>query len=275
MHLPSMTRAIRTVFPLLAMILLAAAPLLAQQPAQRRVKVAGRVVESTTGRGVAGAQVVFPRLDARVVTDAEGRFTFARVPEGEQSVEVSRIGYVGVKDDVWVAEGDSLFLAVLARPVVLEGLTVTEDRLERRSQAAPYAVRAVGGDQMKIVGSAYSNGADLAVSHFNILPCNRAARGEERACAIIRGRDRNIHVYIDDVLMRRGMEFLEMYPSSQIGRVEWVPGFAMLRVYTTGFMQDLAMGRRTLGPVIWYDAGTSRSQGDGSEDAPPPSAARP
>ncbi|HEX7243118.1 MAG TPA: carboxypeptidase regulatory-like domain-containing protein [Longimicrobiaceae bacterium] len=254
------------------MTLLAAPPLLAQQRAEpERVKVAGRVVEATTGKGVSGAMVAFPRLEARTVTDAEGRFAFARLPEGEQSVEVSRIGYVGTRDDVWVAGGDSLFLAVLARPVVLEALTVTENRVERRSLEAPYGVRAVGGEQMKFLAGIFSNTAELAVSHLGIVRCSRPGTDTLESCALVRGRERNIHVYIDDIAMRHGMEMLEMSPSAQISRVEWFPGFGMLRVYTNGFMQDVAAGRRKLAPVIWYDAGTPRAEGDGREDVPPPS----
>ena len=273
MHLSSIPQVPRAGFSLLAMVLLAASPLLAQQRTEpQRVKVAGRVVEATTGKGVAGALVAFPRLDARAVTDAAGRFTFARVPEGTQSVEVSRIGYMGVRDDVWLAGGDSLFLALLARPVVLEALTVTENRVERRSLEAPYAVRAVGGEQMKFLAGIFSNTAELAVSHLGIVRCSRPGTDTLESCTLVRGRERDIHVYIDDIAMRRGMEMLEMYPSAQISRVEWFPGFAMLRVYTNGFMQDIAAGRRKLAPVIWHDAGTSRSQRDPSDDVPPPSA---
>lgn len=244
MHFPAPLRAL----PLLGLLLLAGHPVQAQQdaPKPQRATVTGRVVEAASGAAVAGALVLFSRQDGRAVTDSAGRFRLT-VPAGTHRLEVSRIGYVTLKEEVPVRDGDSLLVSVMSRPLVLEGLTVTESRLERRSRNSGYAVRAVEREQ--ILNSAYSNAEDLAKFRLGLSTCGTLPNGMD--CVFVRGQQVPVRVYIDDRTGMGGLDELRTYSTADVYRVEWFPSLAMLRVYTNWFVEDLARRRRTLMPVFY------------------------
>ena len=71
--------------------LCAAAPLVTQQPTTGRI--VGRIIDAQTGRGLsdAGVQVVGTTLGA--MSQLEGRFSIAGIPEGTVSIHVRLLGY--------------------------------------------------------------------------------------------------------------------------------------------------------------------------------------
>ena len=55
--------------------------------------VTGRLTDAKTGEALPGVNIVFPDLKQGTATDAEGRFSFANLPRGRFTVQVTSVGY--------------------------------------------------------------------------------------------------------------------------------------------------------------------------------------
>jgi len=138
-----MTRTARTT--LLATLLLAALPAL-PLAAQANGVITGRVVDATSGRGVADALVRIEGTGQGVATDTGGRFRLREVRPGRWTLTVQRIGYRALRrDSVMVAPGEvlRLELSLASVAVEVEGLTVREDRDPILDPLAPGAIQRV------------------------------------------------------------------------------------------------------------------------------------
>lgn len=120
-------RSIRHAFAALLLVALAPA-LLGAQAAGR---IAGRVVDGQTGRGLTGAQVAVQGTPLRATAGADGRYTLSGVPAGARTLVVSLLGY-GTKTVTGVvvpaggvAEQD---LSLASEALAIGGLTVTATR---------------------------------------------------------------------------------------------------------------------------------------------------
>ena len=94
-------------------------------------RIAGRVVDASSGRPLAGARIAIQGTTQGASTNAEGRYTIAGVQPGAHTLAVSRVGY-GAKTitGVTVAAGATATTDVsLAEAAAeLEGITVTAER---------------------------------------------------------------------------------------------------------------------------------------------------
>jgi hypothetical protein len=77
---------------LLAMLVLAPAPLAARQTPQT-TDVTGAIIDARTGEPIAGAVVRFPRANRYTLTSDDGTFILRNVPLGVHEVFIHRIGY--------------------------------------------------------------------------------------------------------------------------------------------------------------------------------------
>ncbi|RZK17492.1 MAG: TonB-dependent receptor [Hymenobacter sp.] len=55
--------------------------------------VSGRLTDAKTGEALPGVNVIFPDLKQGTATDAEGHFSFANLPRGRFTVQVTSLGY--------------------------------------------------------------------------------------------------------------------------------------------------------------------------------------
>lgn len=110
-------RGARALLGVLAFGVVGASPL----PAQQTGRIIGRVVDATTGDGLAAARLLVVGTDRSVLAGADGRFLLLGVPAGEVSIEAAMMGYAR---------------AVVPGIVVPAGGTV-----ERTIALAPEAVR--------------------------------------------------------------------------------------------------------------------------------------
>ncbi|MGH7537231.1 MAG: TonB-dependent receptor, partial [Gemmatimonadales bacterium] len=129
-------RQIRTLAIVALVGLLAGRSLTAQEPTVGRV--AGRILNASTGEPIPGAQVTILGTSIAMITDWTGRFALVGVPAGRWSITVRAIGYtpktvadVEVRPDAAVPLDISLGAAI----VQLEGVTVTAAQ-ERGSVSA-------------------------------------------------------------------------------------------------------------------------------------------
>ncbi|HEX7048882.1 MAG TPA: SusC/RagA family TonB-linked outer membrane protein [Longimicrobiales bacterium] len=101
MSIPRVHPAACAVLTVLAVLGTAAAPLSAQGTG----RISGQVVEATTQRPLAGAQVFIAGTQIGSLTDASGRYLLLGVPAGEVVVRVQLIGYSSVDRTVTVPSG--------------------------------------------------------------------------------------------------------------------------------------------------------------------------
>lgn len=223
----------------LAVLLLDGSSLAAQS--SPRVLVRGQVTEVDSGPPVAGALVEVASIGARAVADSAGRFAL-RLPAGTHVFTFSRLGYASLREEVEVQDGDQLNVALLRRPVVLEGLQVSADLLEQRRHRVVAASRVLDRDQITIGG--YTNAAQAAMYRFGL------ALGCGGSCAVVRGRRQGLRVYINDFRAHEGLDALVAYPTSEIYRMEWFPSAAMIRAYTLSYAEDVGRNGRPLDPIV-------------------------
>lgn len=227
---------------LLSVIIIAAAalaaPLAAQQaPAAGTATVVGRVVDATTGAGVPRAQVRLPALERMVLTSEEGYFLIEGIPEGEHEWSFRRIGYADWDQTSLVKDGDRFTVRMLARPAVLEGITVTANAFEVNRRRVAMRVDAV--DEETIMASGFSNAVDILASRANVA-VTFCPPANERACVWVRGDLIRPSVWIDDEPAPGGLTQLLIYASPELYTIEAYGGGSVIRVYTRRYVERLA-----------------------------------
>jgi len=70
--------------------------------------VTGKVTDASTGEGLPGATVVIEGTALGVATDQDGQFRLAQVPDGDQVMVVSYVGYKAARVNVTITPGATL-----------------------------------------------------------------------------------------------------------------------------------------------------------------------
>ncbi|RYY19904.1 MAG: TonB-dependent receptor, partial [Cytophagaceae bacterium] len=70
--------------------------------------VTGRLTDAKTGETLPGVSIVFPDLKQGTATDAEGRFSFANLPRGRFTVQITALGYNTISRAVDTGSGQPL-----------------------------------------------------------------------------------------------------------------------------------------------------------------------
>ena len=68
----------------------------------------GRLTDAKTGEALPGVNVIFPDLKQGTATDAEGRFSFANLPRGRFTVQITSLGYNTISQLVDTGSGLAL-----------------------------------------------------------------------------------------------------------------------------------------------------------------------
>ncbi len=117
--------------PLLLFALVLALPTGAIAQATQTGRMVGRVVDASSGRGLAAVRVAVQGASQTATTNAEGRYVIEGVPSGSHTLSVSRVGYASKSvTGVNVPAGGSVTTDVsLAEAAAeLEAITVTAER---------------------------------------------------------------------------------------------------------------------------------------------------
>jgi hypothetical protein len=249
------TKAARKLSILVGLFSLSNLPLTAQageEPAS--VPVSGQVVDQITGQPLAGAVVEMERSGRRAVADAEGRFSFGKLRTGARTFSVTHLGYQELVQPVEVtAVAGPLTFHLTPDPVLLEGITVKMDLLERRRNQVPYASWVY--DRGEVARSTVPTMREFLESYAGVrpVPCggwgSAAASSFSGECVYSRGRPTKVSVYIDESPVF-GLESLALFRPSEVARVEVYRGGRHIRMYTAWFMEQVALGKRPLSPVL-------------------------
>ncbi len=120
--------------------------------AAQEVTIRGRVVDSESGAGIAGAQVLVRALQLRTLTDAEGRFELTLTDRSEPvrlAVVAGLYRTVEREMDPGAAVREPPTIALEKMLFELPGVTVTASRGNARPGEAPVSVSVIGRDELR------------------------------------------------------------------------------------------------------------------------------
>ena len=222
----------------------------------------GRVIDTWLGEPVPGALIVLDgtrRRDGSAVagvTDDLGRFEIPNVPPGPSHVRISRLGYVDLAQVFDVQAGQNVEIAVVPKPVLLEGIEVYVDRLAERIAELPYMAST-------FTETAIGLAPDLDVASyldsqpgFEFVPCfdrglNAGVFTRPRDCIRTRGAVvQRPRIYVDDAPAFGGVRELATLPTTETYRIEVIRGCAQIRVYTVSHVEGVAARPGALTPIV-------------------------
>ncbi len=256
---------LRRLFPVATLAVLvggAGTGAVAQQRSLAPVTFQGQVIDTYWGEPVEGAVVRLEgtrRPDGSLIlgaTDESGNFSIAEVPPGPSQVSVSRIGYADLIQVLDIREGQFIEVAVIPKPVVLEGIEVYVDRLETRIRELPYLTNTYSEVALKFA-------PDLSVAQyldsqpgFEFVPCFEDYSGtglftQRRNCMRGRGATpQRPRIFIDDAPAFGGVPELASLPTTAIYRVEVIRGCGQIRIYTNTYVEGTVTRPRPLTPIV-------------------------
>jgi TonB-dependent SusC/RagA subfamily outer membrane receptor len=132
---------------------------------QQAGSVAGRVVDSATGRGVSGATVKLAGTKLSATTAGNGRFAITNVPPGDYMLSVRSFGYRAVEHKVSVVDDKQTTVSLVMSPVatVLSGVVTTATGLQKRYEVGN-DVGTINADSL-VQGQVIRNLSDLLTAH--------------------------------------------------------------------------------------------------------------
>lgn len=241
-------------FLALALLLLAAPGYAQQERAAGEARVVGYVLDRSSGAPLDATVIELPDAGLRVLTNAEGRFVLTGLTQGSHEVRVRRLGYEEYRT-TWRIEQDltTLTIAMGVRPVVLEGVTVQSypfvRAIERRRLGYGYSSRTIPRTFLQHTAARDAGEAALQFGGLMRVPC--PASSFDSDCVLVRGRRISPRVYIDE-RPAFGLSELQMYPATDLFMIEIFSGGAMIRAYTSWFIENEGRrGRQVLMPLSW------------------------
>jgi hypothetical protein len=202
--------------------------------------VFGHVLDAESGQRLVGAWVGITGTDWGSITNSEGRFRLPDMQPGPIALTVEQLGYETLE---WTGEispdGDLLTVELTPRPVLLEGLAVVTDRFRSRRMAA--ATRVVAYDATDLTNATELNALDyIRYRTAGIVPCNGRTGS---SCILVRGRSVEPVIYVDEVQLLGGLDYLETFRPWDFHMIEVFAGGGHIRAYTPRFMERAAETR--------------------------------
>jgi hypothetical protein len=209
-----------------------------------KFRLSGRVVDKATGAPVHTAVIRFEDLQRAVVADSLGRFVLEKMPAGTHYVEIARLGYEGTMEYVQIiADHDSMFVALVPQPLVLEAVTAISDRLANRRNRHPSFVRAFDTKRLATANVSLKQFLTANAAPLTTCPAGRS-RSIDENCVIARGDYRQLRVYLNELLVVGAP--LDLYYPHEFELVEYYPSQTAVRLYTTAFLERVAKGKAFL-----------------------------
>jgi iron complex outermembrane receptor protein len=160
--------------------------------------VSGRLTDAKTGEALPGVNIIFPDLKQGTATDADGRFSFANLPRGRFTVQITSLGYNTVTQLVDTGSGQLLNFklspaATEIGQVVVTGVsqatelrrspvpTTVIDRTRLNQTSATNAIDAIAhtpGISQITTGAAISKPVVRGLSYNRVVTLNNGAKQE-------------------------------------------------------------------------------------------------
>ena len=158
----------------------------------------GHLTDARTGEALPGANVIFPDLKRGAATDADGRFSFASLPKGRFTVQITSLGYNTITQSVDTGSGQALDLklspaATEIGQVVVTGVsqatelrrspvpTTVVDRTRLNQTSATNVIDAIAhtpGISQITTGAAISKPVVRGLGYNRVVTLNNGAKQE-------------------------------------------------------------------------------------------------
>lgn len=220
---------------------IAALALLVRNSAAQEFELVGTVVDVNTGQALQNAWVGLTGTDWGSITDDDGRFRIEDVEAGLMSLTIEQLGYETLEWEAYVSAADPLLVIELtAQPIVLEGLRVVTDRFRSRRNAVATTVYTY--DASQLANSSERTALDFIRyrAHGQVVGC-RGRLGDR--CLLVRGRVIEPVIYIDEIPVLGGLDYLESFAPWDLYMVEIYGSGRHIRAYTPQFMKAAAKQR--------------------------------
>jgi hypothetical protein len=235
-------------FWFLAALLLAwAAPAAAQgTPATGTGEVVGRVVDAATLTPLRGAQVRMAALRRTAVSDSNGVFRIARLPLGDHTTLVTRLGYRTMVS-VWRvgAEGLELEVPLEVEPLALEAIRVEGRRFERRVRSSGRAARGFATEELAMSTAPDARTFVRSRMGMGSVSCGALSTGGPQDCVLVRGQPVRPCIIIDERRSYGGWDELELYRPQELYRIDVLSGGAVIQVYTSQYVRRMNTAKWT------------------------------
>jgi iron complex outermembrane receptor protein len=198
----------------------------AQAPAPPLRVVAGIVISRSDSAPVAGASVAIVGTALRTVTDAAGRFAFARAPGEMLDLLAARIGYEPELASVAEGRADdtTVVISLVPTPIQVSPIVVTASRAEHLAQESPVSVAVATGEDIARRVTITVDEAIALVPGVQILDGQIGIRGSS---GYARGVGSRVLMLVDGVPAnegdRDGIDW-DLLPVNSVERVEVMKG---------------------------------------------------
>lgn len=201
----------------------------------------GTVVDQQ-GQPLVGAFVALADSEWGSLTDEKGRFRIPDLRAGRVELTAEQIGYATLtwRGDVTVESGP-LVLAMEAKAIMLEGLNVVTDRFRSRRNSTATAVTLL--DREDLVTATQPTVVDFVRSRAGLAAYRCPGLANSSLCFMSRGRIVEPRVYIDEMPVIGGLDYLESFRPHELYMVEVYARGRHIRAYTTQFMERAAQQR--------------------------------
>ncbi len=238
----ALSRTLVVLFLCVAAVAVLAISALAQEATEVEAFEAHGFVYGEKGEPLVGAFVSLTGSDWGSITNRAGRFRLPDMDPGTTSLTVEQLGYETLE---WRGHLDrttgAVELRMTARPVLLEGLTVVTDRFRGRRNATATSVRAF--EREDLVTGAFEDVVQFVQARVGLSPAYCPPTAFSSICYRSRGRAFSPVVYVDEMPVIGGMDYLASVRPHELYMVEVYARGRHIRAYTHQFMERAARGR--------------------------------
>lgn len=192
------------------------------------------------GRPLVGAFVALGDSEWGSLTNEDGRFLIPDLYEGTVALRVEQLGYETLEWRGHVRDEEQVELRLTSRPIVLEGLHVVTDRFRARRNGTATSVRWF--DRAALATSVQNTALDFVTTRAGLTRYSCNGR-YSTSCLLVRGRLAEPIVYVDEVPVIGGMEYLEAIQPHELYMIEVYGAGRHIRAYTPQFMERAAKQR--------------------------------
>lgn len=200
------------------------------------------VVVDDAGQPLVGAFVALDGSEWGSLTDDSGRFRLPDILAGRIQLTVEQLGYETLSWSGQVgADSGEVVLSLEAKPLLLEGLTVVTDRFRARRNAT--ATTVLTYDQRQLATAPQTTITEFVASRAGLTSVGCPIGTHASLCLWSRGRLVVPSVWVDEVPVIGGMDYLESFRPHDLYMVEVYARGRHIRAYTHHFMERAAKQR--------------------------------
>lgn len=191
------------------------------------VQLSGRVTDAQSGQPLVGAFVTLVEVRITTVTDADGKYSFSKLPEGHATLEISFYGYKTLVEHLELSGVTTRDFVMEPTILVNEGVTITAVGNATSLRKAPIPISRVSKTDLLLAPS--TNIVDALTREPGV---SQVSTGPAISKPMIRGLGFNRLVVINDGIRQEGQQWGEEHgveiDENSVSRVEIVKGPASL-----------------------------------------------